>query len=209
MFTGIITDIGRLYAIRGNAEGGFSFDIATRLPKADLAIGASVACSGVCLTVSAEVRSGDDGWIFTVDASPETLSVTNLGDWQVGEAINLEAALRVGDALGGHWVSGHVDGVGTVRTITTVGDGHMRWFIACPAELMVYIADRGSVAVDGCSLTVTEVTSEGFAFNMIPHTRAQTSFVERSEGASVHIEVDILARYIARWNMINVKEKHD
>ncbi len=206
MFTGIITDVGRLSAISGSVDQGLSFDIATQLPKTDLAIGASVSCSGVCLTVTSAVQDDDGHWTFRVDASPETLSVTTLSDWRVGSSINLEAALRVGDALGGHWVSGHVDGVGSVQKITTAGDGHQRWFIACPSALMVYIADRGSVAVDGCSLTVIEVTSEGFAFNMIPHTRAQTSFVERREGALVHIEVDILARYIARWNVINVKE---
>ena len=204
MFTGIVTDIGRLSAIRGSLEKGLSFDIVTRLPKADLAVGASVACGGVCLTVTKEIQRHENGWIFTVDASPETLSVTTLGDWKIGDAINLEAALRVGDPLGGHWVSGHVDGVGTVAEMITVGDGHTRWFITCPDALMVYIADRGSVAVDGCSLTVIEVTSRGFAFNMIPHTRAQTSFVERSVGVLVHIEVDILARYIARWNEIKV-----
>ena len=205
MFTGIITDIGRLSAIPGTKEQGLRFDIATHLPQADLAIGASVACGGVCLTVTQEVQKQQNGArVFSVDVSPETLSVTTLGDWQVGMAINLEAALRVGDALGGHWVSGHVDGVGSVTKITPAGDGHQRWFIACPLELMVYIADRGSIAVDGCSLTVVEVDAEGFAFNMIPHTCAHTSFAERGEGASVHVEVDVLARYIARWNEIKI-----
>ena len=126
--------------------------------------------------------------------------MTTLDSWTVGAAVNLEAALRVGDALGGHWVSGHVDGVGTVSQIAPAGDGHERWFIACPHALLRYIADRGSVAVDGCSLTVVTVDSEGFGFNMIPHTRAETRFAECSIGTSVHIEIDILARYIARWN---------
>ena len=200
MFTGIITDVGRLNAIHGETSKGLSLDITTCLPEADLAIGASIACNGVCLTVTRKAQPHKQGWIFSVDVSPETLAVTTLNAWKIGDAINLEAALRVGDALGGHWVSGHVDGVGSVAQITPAGDGHERWFIACPAALMVYIADRGSIAVNGCSLTVVEIDAEGFAFNLIPHTRAQTNFSEHGTGALVHIEVDILARYIARWN---------
>ena len=204
MFTGIITDVGRIHTIKGNAEDGLCFQIATRLPKADLSLGASVACNGVCLTVTEAVQTDKEDWIFSVDVSPETLSVTTLADWQVGDGLNLEAALRVGDALGGHWVTGHVDGVGLVTKVTAAGDGHEQWFIACPADLMLYIANRGSVTVDGCSLTVVEVNVEGFGFNMIPHTRAQTRFAECDVGAAVHIEVDILARYIARWNEIKI-----
>lgn len=203
MFTGIIVAQGRVTTVCGDEKAGLSLDIFTDLAPKDLALGASVACNGVCLTV-VNYTHQDSGHVFRVDVSPETLSVTTLGQWAVGQEINLEPALRVGDALGGHWVTGHVDGIGQVKDIVPAGDGHERWFIACPDELMGYIACRGSVAVDGCSLTVVEIGAGYFVFNMIPHTRKETSFHQYGKDTPVHLEVDILARYAARW-----KEVHD
>ncbi|NQY82381.1 MAG: riboflavin synthase [Alphaproteobacteria bacterium] len=200
MFTGIITDIGCVAAVRGNIASGLSIDIETRLDAKDLLVGASVACSGVCLTVTEPPEPRDNVLRFSVDVSPESLSVTAIGQWSVGHAINLEPALRMGDTLGGHWVSGHVDGVGIIERVIEAGEGHQRWFITCPNALMGYIAERGSIAVDGCSLTVVEVSSGYFAFNMIPHTRVQASFRHNNSGDLVHLEVDILARYVACWN---------
>lgn len=199
MFTGIITAVGCLKAVRGDSRRGLSLDIQCNLPRKDLAQGASVACNGVCLTVIKAEETVSDGYVFTAEVSPETLSVTDIGSWRNGHKINLEGSLRVGDALGGHWVTGHVDGLGHIQQVVTAGDGHQRWFIACPEELMGYIAPRGSVAVDGCSLTVVEVRTGYFALNMIPHTLGQTRFDECSVNDAVHIEVDILARYVARW----------
>lgn len=197
MFTGIVTDVGRVETVT-RTERDARFRIATKLDLSDAAIGASIACAGVCLTVTA--RDASAGW-FDVDVSAETLSKTTLGDWETGRAINLERALKLGDELGGHIVSGHVDGVATVAETALVGES-LRVDFAAPRALAPYIAPKGSVALDGCSLTVNEVSDTAdavrFSVNLIPHTRSETSFDALAPGARLNLEVDMLARYVAR-----------
>lgn len=199
MFTGIITDVGRVERIE--KRGDTRFVIATRYDTATIEIGASIACSGPCLTV---VDKGP-GW-FAVDASAETLACTNIGRWAVGTAINLERALKVGDELGGHIVSGHVDGVARVVSITPEGDSQ-RWLFEAPQSLAKYIAPKGSVALEGASLTVNEVDGARFGVNLIPHTQAKTTFGARHPvtgapmidvDSPINVEIDVLARYVAR-----------
>ncbi|MFN4141684.1 riboflavin synthase [Aestuariivirga sp.] len=190
MFTGIITDVGAVRAIR--KAGDTRFEIATAYDLSTVDIGASIACNGCCLTV---VEKGGD-W-FAIEASAETLSKTTLEDWKDGTRINLERALKIGDELGGHIVSGHVDGVGEIVSITPEGDSK-RFRIRVPAGLARYIAPKGSVAVDGTSLTVNEVEGEVFGVNIIPHTQAVTTWGAMREGQRVNIEIDMLARYVAR-----------
>ena len=195
MFTGIITDIGRIEAIE--ARGDLRARIACGYDLADVDLGASIACSGVCLTV---VDKGD-GW-FAVDISAETRSRTAPGLWVEGAPINLERALKVGDELGGHIVTGHVDGIGEVAAVEPVGDS-LRVGIVAGAALARYIATKGSIALDGVSLTVNEVEtladgSVAFSVNIIPHTAAQTSFGTLAPGRRLNIEIDILARYLGR-----------
>lgn len=190
MFTGIVTDLGRVRGVirRGDAR----FEIETHFDMATVAIGASIACSGACLTV---VEKGE-GW-FAADVSAETLSRTTLGDWKVGSPVNLERPLTVADELGGHMVSGHVDGVGTLRAVRPEGDSK-RFTFAAPAELMRYIASKGSISVDGVSLTVNEIDATSFGVNVIPHTQAQTTFGDMVQGTRVNLEIDLVARYVAR-----------
>ncbi len=190
MFTGIVTDLGRVRAI--TRLGDTRFEIETHIDMAGVAIGASIACSGACLTV---IEKGPD-W-FAADVSAETLSCTTLGDWTIGSPVNLERPLTAADELGGHMVSGHVDGVGTVRSIIPEGDSK-RFTFAAPAELMRYIASKGSVSVDGVSLTVNEIDATSFGVNVIPHTQAQTTFGNMVQGTRVNLEIDIVARYVAR-----------
>jgi riboflavin synthase len=191
MFTGIITDVGRVRRLRQSA-GGIDVTIATVYDSRDIALGASIACSGVCLTVVAL----EDG-AFATQASAETLSCSTLGDWSEGTAVNLERSLKVGDELGGHIVSGHVDGV--ARLVERRPDGEsVRFVIAAPADLMPYIASKGSVAVDGVSLTVNEVSAESFGVNLIPYTLAHTGFGEARPGQRFNLEIDPIARYVAR-----------
>jgi riboflavin synthase len=195
MFTGIITDVGRIEAVE--ARGDLRARIACGYDMAGVDLGASIACSGVCLTV---VDKGD-GW-FAVDVSAETQSRTAPGLWAEGAALNLERALKVGDELGGHIVTGHVDGVGEVAAVEPVGDSLRVGILAGP-EVARYIAAKGSIALDGVSLTVNEVETlagGGIAFsvNIIPHTAAQTSFGTLAAGRRVNIEIDILARYLGR-----------
>jgi riboflavin synthase len=194
MFTGIITDIGRIEAIE--QRGDQRLTIACAYDMASVDLGASIACSGACLTV---VDKGDD-W-FAVDVSAETHSRTAPDMWDEGRRLNLERALRVGDELGGHIVTGHVDGVGEVEGVTDVG-GSMRVAIIAGDDLARYVAAKGSITLDGVSLTVNEVEtlSEGirFAVNIIPHTAEQTTFSEIEPGRAVNIEIDILARYLGR-----------
>lgn len=195
MFTGIITDIGRVLA--RESRGDTRFRIRTSYETGSIAIGASIACSGVCLTV---VQKGND-W-FSVDVSAETLSRTTLGQWKDGTAVNLERSLRVGDELGGHIVSGHVDGVGDVIAATPDGDS-LRLAFRAPGALAGFIAEKGSVAVDGASLTVNGVKDDVFDVNLIPHTRQVTTLGELGVGSRVNLEIDTLARYVARlqqWN---------
>jgi riboflavin synthase len=198
MFTGIVTDVGRVRRLSrasgslGASEGGLDLTIATAYDTSEIALGASIACSGVCLTVVA-VEPG----AFSVQASAETLSCSTLGDWREGTAVNLERALRVGDELGGHIVSGHVDGVARIVERRPEGQS-VRFVIEAPAALMPFIAPKGSVALDGVSLTVNEVESDRFGVNIIPHTLSHTGFGEARPGQLMNIEIDPLARYVAR-----------
>ncbi len=196
MFTGIITALGQVRAIDPLGDGrDMRLVIAAQagfLSDPPVALGASIACSGCCLTA---VECGAD-W-FAVDASAETLAHTKLGTWQVGALVNLERSLRLGDELGGHLVSGHADGVGHAVSVTPE-NGSVRWVFQVPAALSRFIATKGSVAVDGISLTVNEVRSDTFGVNIIPHTAAVTSFGTMQPGDPVNIEIDMLARYVAR-----------
>jgi len=191
MFTGIITDVGRVGAVVEQAVG-CRLTIETAFDTETVALGASIACSGACLTVIEKAP----GW-FAADVSGETLACTTLGDWQVGTAVNLERALRAADELGGHMVLGHVDGVGWLDAVDREGDNH-RIRIGAPDELARFIAAKGSVAVDGVSLTVNQVGGSGFSVNIIPHTWAHTTFAGCQVGQRVNLEIDVVARYVAR-----------
>ncbi|MCH8237163.1 MAG: riboflavin synthase [Proteobacteria bacterium] len=190
MFSGIISDLGQVRAISPNGDSRFEF--ATGYDTAGIEIGASVCCSGVCLTV---IEKGK-GW-FAASVSTETLAITTLADWTEGSPVNLERPLKLGDEMGGHMVSGHVDGVGHVISVTPEGDSR-RFLIASPDGLHPLIAPKGSVAVDGVSLTVNEVTNSHFGFNAIPHTLKSTTLGGLEPGAQVNLEIDMLARYVAR-----------
>jgi len=190
MFTGIITDLGHVRAIE--KRGDTRIEIETGYDPATIDIGASIACSGPCLTV---VGKGPN-W-FAVEASAETLACTTLGGWQVGHPVNLERAIKVGDELGGHIVSGHVDGVARVASITPEGDS-MRFEFEAPGEFKNYVASKGSVALDGVSLTVNGVDGARFGVNIISHTRKVTTFGALKAGDRVNMEVDMIARYVAR-----------
>lgn len=199
MFTGIITDKGRVRAI--SKPGDTLIEIDTSYDVAGIAIGASIACSGPCLTVVRRGVTDGQGW-FAVEASAETLSKTTIGDWKVGTPVNLERALRVGDELGGHIVSGHVDGVGTVLSVRPEGQS-WRFSFRAPAELMRYIAHKGSIAIDGVSLTVNEVEGDTFGVNIIPHTFTETTFGQMTQGQRINLEIDALARYVERIRTAN------
>jgi riboflavin synthase len=190
MFTGIITDVGTVRAVE--RQGDTKFTIGTAYDAVAVPIGASIAHCGVCLTV---IDRGPD-W-FAVQASGETLSVTTLGDWVPGTRVNLERSLRLGDELGGHLVSGHVDGVGRVVSIQPEGES-LRFVFEAPAALERYIASKGSIAIDGVSLTVNEVDGRTFGVNIIPHTQTATTFHTYAVGTRVNLEIDMLARYVAR-----------
>jgi riboflavin synthase len=192
MFTGIITDVGRVRSIR-QTDRDRRFEIETAYDLAGVGIGASISHAGCCLTV---VEKGE-GW-FAVEVSGETLSLTTLGDWQDGDPVNLERAAKLGDELGGHIVSGHVDGVGEVLSITPEGGSH-RFRIRAPAPLHRFIAPKGSIAVQGVSLTVNEVEGDVFGLNIIPHTWEVTTLGRLQPGSRVNLEIDVLARYVARW----------
>ena len=198
MFTGIVREVGRVMRI-SNA-GDTRIRIGCGRPVETMEIGASIACSGVCLTVVARGRDGQSNW-FEVDASAETRARTTLGLWREGTKVNLEPALKVGDELGGHIVSGHVDGVGEIVSIRPEG-GSRRVAITAPGALGRFIAPKGSIAVDGISLTVNEVEDAGgatrFGVNIIPHTWEVTGLSDAAEGTRVNIEIDTLARYVAR-----------
>jgi riboflavin synthase len=190
MFTGIITDLGRVRAV---AQGAMTrLEIETRYPTESIPIGASIACSGACLSV---VERGE-GW-FAVEASAETLSKTTLGEWRGGTAVNLERPLKLGDELGGHLVLGHVDGVGTLAERRPDG-GSIRLAFDAPADLARFIAPKGSVAIDGVSMTVNEVSGRRFGVNVIPITQRETNLGGLAVGARVNLEIDLLARYVAR-----------
>ncbi len=190
MFTGIITDIGRIRTLEN--RGDLRARIETGYDTAGIEIGASIACDGVCLTA---VALGGD-W-FDVDISAETVSKTNIGDWAEGGRINLERALKVGDELGGHIVSGHVDGVAEVVAMRDEGDSTRVTFRA-PEDLARFIAPKGSVALNGTSLTVNEVAGRDFGVNLIPHTQEVTTWGLVKQGDRINLEIDTLARYVAR-----------
>lgn len=193
MFTGIITDTGEVRAIE--KRGDTHIVIATHYDVATVAIGASIACSGVCLTVVAKGNS-EDRW-FSVTASGETLSKTTVGSWKSGDPVNLERPLRLGDELGGHIVAGHVDGVAELVQLKSEGES-LRMLIDAPEDLARFIAPKGSVALDGVSLTVNEVEGTRFGVNIIPHTAKVTSLGRLKRGARVNLEADLLGRYVAR-----------
>ena len=192
MFTGIVTDVGRVRAIR-DTNRDRRFEIGTAFDLATVEIGASISHAGCCLTV---VEKGPD-W-FAVEVSGETLGSTTLGTWSVGAPVNLERAARAGDELGGHIVSGHVDGVGEVLSIDPEGGSH-RLRIRVPRPLHRYIAPKGSIAMEGVSLTVNEVDDDVFGVNIIPHTWDVTTLGRLGPGSRVNLEIDMLARYLARW----------
>jgi riboflavin synthase len=190
MFTGIIMDVGR---VRRVAPGGDArLEIETALELGSIALGASIACSGPCLTVTGKGA----GW-FAVTVSAETVSRTTLGAWQPGTPVNLERALRLGDELGGHLVTGHIDGIATLLQEGPEGDSR-RWVVEAPPELARFIASKGSVALDGVSLTVNEVEGSRFGVNLIPHTLTHTTFGSMRAGARLNLEIDLLARYLQR-----------
>ncbi len=194
MFTGIISDLGRVRAVA--TDGDTRLEISTAFATAEIAIGASIACSGVCLTVIDKGSRGSSDW-FAVQVSAETLSRTTLGAWTEGTAVNLERALKVGDELGGHMVSGHVDGVGRLAARVPEGDS-LRLVFEAPEGLGRFIAAKGSICVDGVSLTVNEVNTIRFGVNIIPHTQNSTTLGKLAVGDAVNLEIDMLARYVAR-----------
>jgi riboflavin synthase len=193
MFTGIVTDVGRI--VDTKVTGDLRARIATRYDVAGIDIGASIACDGVCLTVVA-LGSGPQNW-FDVEISAETLSKTNLGGWVPQKRVNLERALKVGDELGGHIVSGHVDGLAEVVGVRHEG-GSLRVTFRAPDALARFIAPKGSVALNGTSLTVNEVSGAEFGVNLIQHTQEVTMWGEVAVGDRVNLEVDTMARYVAR-----------
>ena len=192
MFTGIVTDVGRIRAVR-ETNRDLRIEVETAYDLSTVPMGASIAHAGCCLTV---VDKGE-GW-FAVEVSGESLGKTTLGRWREGSRVNLERPTRVGDELGGHIVSGHVDGVGEVVSVTPEGGSH-RIRIRAPQPLHRFIAPKGSIAVEGVSLTVNEVEGEVFGVNLIPHTWEATTLSQLQAGDPVNLEIDMLARYLARW----------
>ena len=196
MFTGIVTDVGRVLDLR--QEGDLRARIGTAYDVSGIDIGASIACEGICLTVVDRGTAAGQGW-FDVQISAETVEKTNIGrnSWAPGRRLNLERALKVGDELGGHIVSGHVDGVAEVVALRSEGDS-LRVTFRAPEDLARFIAPKGSVALNGTSLTVNEVEGRDFGVNLIPHTQAVTTWGEVAVGDAINLEVDTMARYVAR-----------
>ncbi len=191
MFTGIITHIGTVAQI-DKSGGDWKLFVQTSIDKSTTAIGASISCSGCCLTVIDKAPN----W-FAFNVSGETLSKTTLGQWDTGTRLNLESAMKLGDEIGGHMVTGHIDGLATIEDIWPEGDSH-RVRISVPQALALYLAPKGSVALDGISLTVNEVNGNVFGVNIIPHTWMNTTFGEKKPGDRMNFEIDLLARYVAR-----------
>lgn len=194
MFTGIITDVGQIAALE--KSGDTQIKIKTAFDTSDIDYGASIACSGTCLTV---VDKGED-W-FAVEASDETLSCTSLGDWQIGTAINLERALKLGDELGGHIVTGHVDAVVALTGMEDIGDS-TKLTLSLPTDYVALVAAKGSITLDGVSLTVNEAERDFFTVNIISHTKAHTTFKYLKVGQRINFEIDVLARYVARMTEV-------
>ena len=206
MFTGIITEVGQIRAIAN--KGDVRVTIGCAMDPAKIAIGASIACSGVCLTVVDRGGAPGDSW-FAVDVSGETIRRTAPAQWQEGALLNLEPALKLGDELGGHIVTGHVDAVGHVVSNDQVG-GSWRGIVSAPAELAPYIAAKGSITVDGVSLTVNEVADQPdgachFMLNIIPHTGDVTTLGTLAPGREVNLEIDVLARYLKRMQSLQMQ----
>lgn len=193
MFTGIVTDVGQVRHIE--KRGDTHIAISTNYDVADVDIGASISCSGVCMTV-VDKGGAKDRW-FAITASAETMSKTNISRWKVGDPVNLERPMRVGDELGGHIVSGHIDGIADVVRVVPEGESTRMQFEA-PVPLARFIAEKGSIALDGVSLTVNEVDGVRFGVNIIPHTLKVTTFGKVKPGSKVNLEIDLLARYVAR-----------
>ncbi len=196
MFTGIVTDMGELVSVEARGEVK-TLTLATSYPAAGIDIGASIAHAGVCLTVTTVSEGGPRGTLYTVDAAPETLAITTIGGWQAGRRINLERALKIGDELGGHMVSGHVDCVAQVVSREDLGST-TRFVFAVPQALARFVAAKGSVALDGTSLTVNTVEGNAFSCLLIPHTLAVTTWGGVTAGQTVNFEADTMARYAAR-----------
>lgn len=196
MFTGIVTDVGMVEAVTEHPGGDRRLRIASGFEPATLVIGCSIACAGACLTVVA-FGAGERGAWFDVEVSNETLAMTTLGGWREGTRVNLERALALGAELGGHLMTGHVDGIAEIVSRAPDGDSE-RFVFRAPAGLARYIAPKGSVALDGTSLTVNEVAGQEFGINLIPHTLTVTSWGERRPGDRINLEIDLLARYVAR-----------
>lgn len=200
MFTGLVSDVGTVVAV-GGGESLRRVRIACGYDPATIALGASIACSGPCLTVVARAAAGEGAW-FEVDVAAETLARTSAGSWRAGTRLNLERSLKVGDELGGHIVTGHVDGVAEIvsrEEVTSDAWGpSARFELRAPAPVSRFIAEKGSVSLDGTSLTVNEVRGDTFSILLIPHTLAVTTWGERRAGDGVNLEVDLMARYAAR-----------
>jgi riboflavin synthase len=196
MFTGIVTDVGEVVAVEPRAEGLARLKIACGYDPDTIAIGASIACGGVCLTAVARGRDGNRAW-FAVDAAAETLRLTTVGKWRRGTRINLERALKIGDELGGHIVAGHADGLAVLTAREDLTD-MARLTFRVPSELARFIAPKGSAALDGVSLTVNEVAGDTFSVLIIPHTLAVTTLGGLGVDDQVNLEVDLMARYAAR-----------
>jgi riboflavin synthase len=196
MFTGIVTDVGEVLSVEPQAEGLRRLKIGTSYDPTTIAMGASIACSGVCLTVIETGKGNARNW-FAVDAAAETLAVTTAKSWRAGTRLNLERALKIGDELGGHIVAGHADGIATLVSREDLPDMARLTFRA-PLPLMRFVAQKGSVAIDGVSLTVNDVTRETFSVLIIPHTLKVTTIGALKAGDEINLEIDLMARYAAR-----------
>jgi riboflavin synthase len=195
MFTGIVTDIGEIQAVTARADNLSRIDIACGFDAASIALGASISCSGICLTV-VDITAASHT-VFAVDAAAETLRLTTAGTWRAGTKLNLERSLKVGDELGGHIVSGHVDGLANVVSRDDMKD-QARFVLRAPKALSRFIAPKGSVTLDGVSLTVNDVSGDEFSVHIIPHTLAVTTFGALKTGDTLNLEIDVMARYAAR-----------
>jgi riboflavin synthase len=196
MFTGIVTDIGEVVDVAARANTLSRIEIACAYDPTTIALGASICCAGVCLTVVA-VGARDGRCVFAADAAAETLHLTTASGWRSGARLNLERALKVGDELGGHIVSGHVDGIADIVSREDTAE-QARFVLRAPKELSRFIAAKGSVALDGVSLTVNEVSGDDFSVHLIPHTLAETTFGSAKAGGRINLEIDVMARYAAR-----------
>ena len=210
MFTGLISDVGEIVAIEDLQGALRRLRINCAYDASGIALGASIACSGPCLTVVARGPRGEgDGAWFEVDAAAETLARTTVGQWRVGTRINLERSLKIGDELGGHLVTGHIDATAAIlaREEIEVADtpwaATARFVVEAPQDLRKFIAEKGSVALDGTSLTVNSVTNDGFSILLIPHSLAVTTWGKAAPGQRVNVEVDLMARYAARRAEVN------